>query len=253
MEAASIFRQDQTAVAGGMFLPVRPMPRMERWNVTNGMVSDPPRLRADAQRNRNRILHIAMQHFALRGIGASLEDIAKAAGVGPGTLYRHFPTREALLAAALQDRQAELLARAEEARRIADPDGALRGWLEALQDYLHTFNGLPAPVLAALEEQASPLAVSCQNLIAITGEFLVRAQEQGHARGSVTANDLFLGALGMAWVSDQVEAYGATREALETIFAYGYLDVGSHSPSGPRKRRSASAGSVPPRARRGSP
>lgn len=221
--------------------------------MTNGTTGDQPRLRADAQRNRDRILHIAMQHFASRGIGASLEDIAKAAGVGPGTLYRHFPTREALLAATLQDRQAELLARAEEARQIADPDLALRGWLGALQDYLHTFNGLPAPVLAALEEQASPLAVSCQNLVAITGEFLMRAQEQGHARATVTANDLFLGALGMAWVSDQVEAYGTTREALEAIFAHGYLDLGSPPPSGPRKRRTGSAGSVPPRARRGSP
>lgn len=220
--------------------------------MTNGMVNDPPRLRADAQRNRDRILHIAMQHFAARGIGASLEDIAKEAGVGPGTLYRHFPTREALLAAALQDRHAELLARAEEARQMADPDAALRGWLRALQDFLRSFNGLPAPVLAALEEQASPLAVSGQNLVAITGEFLARAQEQGHARASVSANDLFLGALGMAWVSDRIDAYGTTREALETIFAHGYLDLGAHPPSGPRKRRTGLADSVNSRVRRAS-
>jgi hypothetical protein len=51
--------------------------------------------------------------------------------------------------------------------------------------------------------------------------FLAQAQEHGHARLSVTANDLFLGALGMAWVSDQIEAYGTTREALETVFAHG--------------------------------
>ncbi|HEX5515570.1 MAG TPA: hypothetical protein VFY81_14320, partial [Gammaproteobacteria bacterium] len=53
-------------------------------------------------------------------------------------------------------------------------------------------------------------------------------QEHGHARPSVTANDLFLGALGMAWVADQVDAYGTTREALETIFAHGYLEACSH-------------------------
>lgn len=186
-------------------------------------IDDQPKLRVDARRNRDRILHIAMQHFASRGIGASLEEIAKAAGVGPGTLYRHFPSREALLAAALHDRQADLLARAEDAGRIADPDAALRKWLGALQDYLRTFNGLPAPVLAAIKEQASPLAVSCQNLLAITGRFLAQAQEHGRARPSVTANDLFLGALGMAWVSDQIDAYGTTREALETLFAHGYL------------------------------
>jgi len=191
-------------------------------NVT--ATSDQPRLRADAQRNRDRILRVAMEHFASRGIDASLEDIAKAAEVGPGTLYRHFPSREALLAAALQDRQAELRARSEDAQRVANPDVALCQWLGVLQDYLRSFNGLPAPVLAAIKEQASPLAVSCQNLLAITGEFLARAQEQGHARPSVTANDLFLGALGMAWVSDRINAYGTTREALETLFAHGYLN-----------------------------
>ena len=193
--------------------------------MTNVAAIDRPGLRADARRNRDRILHVAMQHFASRGIGASLEEIARAAGVGPGTLYRHFPSREALLAAALEDRQAELLARADEARQIADADVALDAWLAALRDYLRTFNGLPAPVLAAIEEQASPLATACQHLVAITGELLARAQAHGHARRSVTAGDLFLGALGMAWVSDRADAYGTTRDALEAVFAHGYLDA----------------------------
>lgn len=198
-------------------------------NVTNDRVAQSqPRLRADAQRNHDRILHVALEHFAARGINASLEDIAKAAGVGPGTLYRHFPSREALLAAALQDKQAALLAHAQEARRLADADAALGKWLGALQDYLRTFSGLPAPVATAINEQASPLAVSCHSLISITAEFLARAQEHGHARLAVTANDLFLGALGMAWVADQVDAYGTTREALEAIFAHGYLEVCSY-------------------------
>lgn len=211
MEAASIYRQGQARRARN----VRDLPA----------ANEQPRLRADAQRNHDRILRIAMQHFASRGIGASLEDIAKDAGVGPGTLYRHFPSREALLAAALRDRQAALLARAEEARRIADPDVALRGWLGALQDYLRTFNGLPEPVLQAIKEQASPLAVSCRNLVSITGEFLARAQAHGHARRSVSANDLLLAALAVAWVSDQVDAYGTTQDALDAIFARGYLDM----------------------------
>lgn len=186
--------------------------------------SDQRKLRADAQRNRDRILRVTIEHFVSRGIDASLEDIAKAAKVGAGTLYRHFPSREALLAAALEEQQAELLARSNEAQQIADPDLALRQWLAALQDYLRSFSGLPAPVLVAIKEQASPLAMSCQTLIGITGRFLARAQEQGHARASVTADDLFLGALGIAWVSDQVEAYDTTREALERLFAHGYLE-----------------------------
>lgn len=182
-------------------------------------------LRADARRNRDRVLHIAMKHFALHGIGASLDEIARDAGVGAGTLYRHFPSREALLAAALRDRQAELLARSQEALVIADPDMALSAWLEALQDYLRTFNGLPAPVLAAIKEQASPLAVSCDTLVSITGTFLTRAQRHGHARASVTANGLFLSALGIAWVLNRAEACGTTRQALEDVFAHGYFDT----------------------------
>jgi AcrR family transcriptional regulator len=191
---------------------------------TDVLSDDQSGLRADARRNRDRILKTAMRHFASHGIGASLEDIARAAGVGAGTLYRHFPSREALLAAALQDQQAGLLAHACAARAIADPDQALGRWLEALQDYLRTFNGLPAPVLAAVKERASPLALSCATLVAITGEFLARAQDHGHARASVTANALFLSALGIAWVLDRVDSYNTTRQALEQVFAHGYLD-----------------------------
>lgn len=191
---------------------------------TDNLSDAQPSLRADARRNRDRILKAAMQHFTSHGIGASLEEIARAAGVGAGTLYRHFPSREALLAAALQDQQAELLARAQEAREIPDPDRALRTWLTALQDYLRTFNGLPAPVLAAVKERASPLALSCETLVSITGEFLTRAQDHGHARESVTANEIFLSALGIAWVLDRVDAYGTTRQALEDVFAHGYLE-----------------------------
>ncbi|MDE1994329.1 MAG: helix-turn-helix transcriptional regulator [Rhizobiaceae bacterium] len=187
-------------------------------------------LRADARRNRDRILQIAIQHFASHGIGASLEDIARAAGVGAGTLYRHFPSREALLAAALQDQQAQLLARSKQACAIANADAALQAWLEALQDYLRTFNGLPAPVLAAVKERASPLALSCETLVSITSDFLARAQNEGHARTSVTANELFLSALGIAWVLDRIDAYGTTRQALEDVFAHGYLDLSPKPP-----------------------
>lgn len=194
---------------------------------TDVLSGDRFQLRADARRNRDRILRTAMRHFSSHGITASLEEIARESGVGTGTLYRHFPSREALLAAALQDRQTDLLARSHKAREIADPDLALGTWLGALQDYLRTFNGLPAPVLAAVKQQASPLALSCEALVSITGEFLARAQHHGRARASVTANELFLAALGIAWVLDRAEACGTTRQALEKVLAHGYLDGGA--------------------------
>lgn len=186
-----------------------------------------PGLRADARRNRDRVLQTALRHFDLHGVTASLEEIARDAGVGPGTLYRHFPSREALLAATLQDRQAELLATANDVRDTQDADAALAKWLQALQDYLRTFNGLTAPVLAAVKEQASPLSLSCDTLVAITGEFLERAQRDGHARASVTANDLFLTAIGIAWVLNRAEVCGTSPEGLNAIFAHGYLDKSS--------------------------
>ena len=197
------------------------------------MASDQPTLRADARRNRDRLLKIAAQHFVAHGIDASLEEIAKAAGVGSGTLYRHFPTRDALLAATLRNSQEELLAGAEAARRVPQAGAALQAWLKALQCYLRTFNGLPAPVLAAIKEQASPLAVSCQKVTSLTEEFLSHAQKEGHASSSVTANDLFLGALAMAWVADHIDALGSTEDALDTMLAHGYLNT-SPPPSGSR-------------------
>jgi len=106
---------------------------------------------------------------------------------------------------------------------FADPDAAFDAWLGGLQDYLRTFNGLPAPLLGALKEQGSPLCLSCDWLVLLTGEFLARAQREGNARCSVTVNEVFLGALGIAWVLDRAEACGTTRAALEGLLARGYL------------------------------
>ena len=180
-------------------------------------------LRADARRNRERILNAAARHFAAQGIDTSLEEIAKAAGVGSGTLYRHFPSRDLLLAALLRDSQEKLLAQAEAARKIDHPGTALQVWLKALQSHLRTFSGLPAPLLAAIKEQASPLATSCQDLLSITEELLVQAQEEGQAKASVAASTLFLGALASAWAADHAEALGTTEEALDALLAQGYL------------------------------
>lgn len=183
-----------------------------------------PPLRADARRNHDRILRIAAERFSSQGTEVSLEEIAKAAGVGQGTLYRHFPSREALLAATLQGRQLALHSCAEQAKALPDADAALREWLRALQDFLQTFSGLPSSVLAVLREDSSPLGPSREALIATTGEFLARAQTKGLARASVTANDLFLSTLAVAWVLDRAEAYGTTRAALERVLAHGYLN-----------------------------
>lgn len=184
-------------------------------------------LRADARRNRDSILKIAARHFAAYGVNTSLDEIAREAKIGPGTLYRHFPTREHLLCEVLHERQEALLSRRDEA--VAEPcaQAALRAWMRALKDYLGAFNGLPQPFIDAFEAQASPLAVTCRTLIAITGEFLARAQAEGAARQSVTAPALFLSAVGSAFVHDKTGEYGTTPEQIEEILAFGYLSSGT--------------------------
>ncbi|QNP75068.1 TetR/AcrR family transcriptional regulator [Streptomyces roseirectus] len=177
--------------------------------------------RTDAARNRARILDTALRHFAERGAGTSLEAIAKDAGVGPATLYRHFPNREALLAAALETPAGELLSGLEELRAVEDPDEGLRQWLLALEKYLSTFTGLPAPVLAALSCDDSPLAVSCQELVAVTDEFLAAAQRDGTARATVQGRDLFLAALFLAWTGS-VPVEDAALPTLRQLVETGY-------------------------------
>lgn len=184
-------------------------------------------LRADARRNRDSILKVAAQHFAAYGVNTSLDEIAREAKVGPGTLYRHFPTREHLLCGVLHERQESLLSRRDEA--VAEPcaHSALRAWMRALKDYLGAFKGLPQPFIDAFQAQASPLAVTCRTLIAITGEFLSRAQAEGAARHSVTAPALFLSAVGSVFVHDKAGEYGTTPERIEEILAFGYLTNGT--------------------------
>lgn len=184
-------------------------------------------LRADARRNRDSILETAARHFAVYGVNTSLDEVARDAGVGPGTLYRHFPTRDHLLCAVLHGRQEVLLSRRDEATVMTCAEDALHGWMTALTDYLSAFNGLPQPFIKAFEANASPLAVTCRALIAITGEFLARAQAEGVARQSISAPALFLSALGSAFVRDKAGEYGTNPELIEEILALGYLTRGT--------------------------
>ncbi|MET7295698.1 TetR/AcrR family transcriptional regulator [Streptomyces griseoloalbus] len=180
------------------------------------------RPRADVQRNRAALLEAAQRHFLKYGVGTSLEAVAKEAGVGPATLYRHFPTREALLAAVLQTRSEELVARRAEIAQLGDAAEALRQWLRAIEEYFSAFNGLPEPLIAAAKAQEpdNPLTLPCDNLIATTDEYVRAAQRAGRARSSVTGFDLFLAASSVAWMmgtgATDEESLGRLRELIES-------------------------------------
>jgi len=179
----------------------------------------------DKARNRLHILEIAEDFFAQRGVGGSLETIAKRAGVGPGTFYRHFPSREALIAALLQARYEELFDRLEVIKAESSDSGlALEQWLDALGEYVTAFDGLPEPLRLALSEESSPLAITCQNFITATDELLAAAQRDGHARIWIRARDLFLSVLATAWLRGAALADEDSSQALRAMLRTGWSE-----------------------------
>lgn len=213
--------------------------------------------RSDARRNRDHILDIAEQYFAENGVGGSLDAIAKQAGVGAGTLYRHFPNREALLAALLAARDEALVARRDELRtESANAADALDGWLAAVAEWAGAFDGLPEPLRAATVAP-SPLAMTCQGFISTTEEFLEAAQREGRARHDIRARELFLMALATSWVRGAAMADRESASALAALTRNGWESRAhtSHHPSGmtdggrPRDSSSGKA-SEPSRTRR---
>lgn len=180
--------------------------------------------RADVQRNRAALLEAAQRHFLTYGVGTSLEAVAKEAGVGPGTLYRHFPTREALLAAVLQSRSEELVARQGDIEQLGDASEALRQWLRAMEEYFSAFSGLPEPLMAAAraQEPGNPLTLPCDTLIATTGDYLRAAQLTGYVRASIKAYDLFLAAVSVAWIKGTGATDEESLDRLRTLVESGY-------------------------------
>lgn len=149
-----------------------------------------PRLRADAERNRLRVLAAARCVLAERGLdAATTDDIARAAGVGVGTVYRRFPTKESLLAAALDELAAEVLADVCAAAGAEDPGRALRDSLEALAAGLHANRAFIEAVFEGIAEQ-QPLEAFRLDLQAAMGPVLARAHSAGVLRRDVVVEDV---------------------------------------------------------------
>jgi AcrR family transcriptional regulator len=134
---------------------------------------------------------------------ASLRDIARTAGVGLGTLYRHFPTREALLEALLRASFDELMVRAGKLETSNAADQALVSWLREVVTVAHNYSGGIASMVAAIADEASALHASCVTMRAAGTRLLVRAQTEGLARSDIDGIDLFALVVALAWISDQ--------------------------------------------------
>lgn len=160
-------------------------------------------MRADARKNYEHLLAVARVVVREQGADASLRDIARRAGVGLGTLYRHFPSREALLDALLRASFDDLTARADELAGSTARGEALTAWLHEAVAVAHNYRGAIDSMMAAIADPQSALHASCHTMRAAGTRLLVRAQAQGEARADIDGTDLFalLGAL--AWLRDQ--------------------------------------------------
>lgn len=160
-------------------------------------------MRADAQKNYDQLLAVASDIVVKEGADASLRDIARQAGVGLGTLYRHFPTREALFEALLRqgfDGMAEKAARAKDSDSAQD---ALVSWFRDMVALAHSYRGIVSLMVAAIEDPASALHASCVTMKAAGTRLLTRAQAEGVARADITGADLFALVGALAWINDQ--------------------------------------------------
>jgi AcrR family transcriptional regulator len=153
------------------------------------MTSGKP-MRADARRSYERLLSAAAEVFAEQGTSAALDDIAKRAGVGNATLYRHFPDRRDLVQALLASRYDELRETAESGLDDPDPLTALAGWLRSFIAHVTTYRGLAASVLDATRDPGTELPASCQGMRTAAAKLLSRAQAAAAIRSDLTVTDL---------------------------------------------------------------
>jgi AcrR family transcriptional regulator len=159
--------------------------------------------RADAVRNRERVLEAAKAVFSSGGPDASLEAVARRAGVGIGTLYRHFPTREALYEAVYRREVEQLGELAEQLKSEASPVEALRLWLRSNVAFVATKKGMAAALAIAAQGTSELTAFSYERLTKAVGALLDRAVAAGEIRADVSPDDLLRALIGMCYLHDQ--------------------------------------------------
>ncbi|HEX3490809.1 MAG TPA: helix-turn-helix domain-containing protein [Streptosporangiaceae bacterium] len=171
-------------------------------------------LRADARRNREQVLRTAQRLFATAGLGVSLDEIARQAGVGPGTVHRHFPSKEALYLAVATD---QILQLADQARALAadgDPATALFTQLSRMMVSGAENEAVKSALVAAELDLRTADPGLAADLTGQVADLLVRAQAAGAVRGDVTVDDV------MALVAG---AFGAIRHAGASAERAGHL------------------------------
>lgn len=173
--------------------------------------------RADAVRNRERVLEAAKAVFSAGGSEASLEAVARHAGVGIGTLYRHFPTREALYEAVYRREVDQLSDLAGQLDGEADPVEALRHWLHANVEFVATKKGMAAALALVAHGPSELHAYSLDRLTRAIGLLLARAVAAGEIRADITAEDILRALIGLCYMHDQAGWQSTTLRLLDVF------------------------------------
>ena len=175
--------------------------------------------RTDALRNRERILEVAKGAFTRHGAATSLDDIAKQAGVGAGTLYRHFPTRDVLIEAVYRSEVEKLAAAANGFAAAMAPVDALRAWLLLFVDYIAAKH-IIAPALNSVAGGPSRLYEGSRSLVQGAIEELVkRAKKSGDVQRDIDASDLLRAVIGVSYVRSGGDWQQSARRLVDILIA----------------------------------
>ncbi|MFI7081526.1 TetR/AcrR family transcriptional regulator [Micromonospora sp. NPDC049903] len=177
----------------------------------------PRPLRADAQRNRERLLDAAVRAFSQAGPEVTLDSIAKDAGVGIGTLYRHFPTRESLVEAAYRNELAKLCDAAAELRDRLPPVEAIREWMDRFIDYLTTKREMADALRLVIASGTNPYAQSRDRLVGAIGLLLEAGAAAGTVRTDVDPTDVLVGLSGVSLASGGRDQRDQARRLLDLL------------------------------------
>jgi AcrR family transcriptional regulator len=209
--------------------------------------ADPVRKpRVDAVRNRERVLEAAKAVFSAGGPDASLEAVARRAGVGIGTLYRHFPTREALFEAVYRREVQQLGELAEQLKTEAEPVEALRRWLRSNVEFVGTKKGMTAALALAVKPSSELTTFSFERLTQAVGALLDRAVAAGEIRPDVSAEDLLRALIGMCYINDQPGWQQSVLRLLD-VFVDGLRVPTRTAPtSAPARKAAAARVKIPP-------
>jgi len=187
--------------------------------------------RADARRNYDRLLEVAHGVIVEQGTEASLRDIARRAGVGLGTLYRHFPSREALLDALLRDQLDRFVEQAQAAQQSLQPGTALTTCLRDYLTGLDVYRGVASSLMATMQNPASALHASCVRVHGALEQLLTRAQCSGQVRTDIGITDLFALINALAWILGQGPDLAARQQQLLSVIIDGLRSTGMQTPT----------------------